>query len=49
MPPPKPAPTAQVTGPVPVPDPKNVKELFLLREKLAAHLNTENKVANLAM
>jgi hypothetical protein len=48
MPPPKskPAPTAQATGPVPVPDPKNVKELFMLREKLAARLNAEKKDSN---
>jgi hypothetical protein len=46
MPPPKPkpVPTTQSAGPAPVPvtDPKNVKELFLLREKLAARLNVEN-------
>jgi hypothetical protein len=40
---------AQTAGPVPVPDLKNVKELFMLREKLAARLNAEKKIAMPAM
>jgi hypothetical protein len=50
MPPPKPKPanTAKAAGPtpVPVPDPEKVKELFLLREKLAARLNAEKNKNN---
>jgi hypothetical protein len=50
MPPPKqkPASKAQAADsfPAPVPDPEKDKELFLLREKLAARLNSEKNMNN---
>jgi hypothetical protein len=50
MPPPKPKPASKAQAadsfPAPVPDPEKVKELFLLREKLAARLNVEKNKNN---
>jgi hypothetical protein len=43
MPPPKSKPAATTQVPGPVPDPKSVKELFQLREKTAARMNTKKE------